>query len=346
MTALLSSVDDSLREPLDDALYRDQFSPKVFTPRESSSILATLRRISPEAAEHIDRLLRVELESHEPDMRRLREERDAVETAIRLSGVSSTARPQLRQLATSDPGLVVSRPFGLTFDPRSIVDNEDNLIASDLRRFDDSALLTEMAGSMVRIRDEELELTVMNVNRQDLEHVFGVDLIYYDHIRDKAVAIQYKRLEWNRSVSAHHAGPEWIYRNRSDLEDQLEKMEPHSASDATSADDWRLSSSPYFFKFVHQDFGPRSSLLLPGMYVPDEYLRLGIKEGKFNTGPAGGFQIHDSNTKYLTSTTFVELVRRCWIGTIGTDRSGLARQAADRAQQYEVVIALRRRRAA
>ena len=345
MTALSNSVDDSVRESLDDAIYHDQYTPKVFTSRESSLVLDALRRLSPEAADHIDRLLRVEPESHEPNMRRLREERDAVETAIRLSDMSTSAAPRLQQLATSDLTLQVDRPFGLTFDPRFVIDNEDHLIASDLRRFDDSANLTEIAGSMVHITDRDLELTVINVNRTEVEHVFGVDLVYYDHIRDKAVAVQYKRLEWNTSMTAFRKGPEWIYWRKSDLEDQLEKMEPHTFPHSTSAADWRLSSSPNFFKFVHQDFGGRSSSLLPGMYVPADYLKLGIQEGKFNTGPAGGFQIHEGNTKYLTSTVFVELVRRCWIGTKRTDKSSLAEYVAFRAQQHEVVFASRRRRA-
>ena len=228
MATLLSSVDDIVRESLQETQYRDQLSPKVFNSRESSLILDALRRLSPEAAEHIDRLLRVEPESHEPDMRRLREERDAVETAIRLSHISTSASPPLQQLEISDPSLQVSRPFGLTFDPRYVIDNEDHLIASDLRRFDESASLTEMAGSLVRFRDRELELTVINVNRTELEHAFGVDLVYYDHIRDKAVAVQYKRLEWNTSMSAFRKRAEWIYPRKSELESQLEKMEPHT----------------------------------------------------------------------------------------------------------------------
>ena len=326
---------------MDDAIYRDQFSPKVFTSRESGLVLNALRRLSSEISEHIDALFRVVSESHEPNIRRLREERDATETAIRLSEVSASAIPPLRQLTTSDPSLQMHKPFGLTFEPRHIVDNEDHLIASDLRRFDNSARLTEMAGSMVRIKDKQLELTVINVNRTELEHTFGVDLVYYDHIRDKAVAVQYKRLEWNTSRSVLRSGAEWIYWRKSDLEDQLGKMDSHTFPHAVSSDDWRLSSSPNFFKFVHQDFSGRSSSLLPGMYVPADYLRLGIQEGKFNTGPAGGFQIHEENTKYLTSTTFVELVRRCWIGTMNTDRSSLADHVAYRAQQHEVVLALR-----
>lgn len=343
---LSSHLDISMSDSLNEVMDRDQFSPRVLTFRESDVLLETIRRVSSQAATYIDRLLQPETQLDEPDVRRLREERDAVETAIRLSGLSTSAFPLPHQYVPDDSILQMSAPFGYAFDPRYLVDNEDDLLASDLRRFDDSANITEVAGSGVRIQDEDLELTVMNVNRKELEHVYGVDLIYYDHIRDKAIAVQYKRLELNQTARGFPQRPEWIYRNRSDLDKQLSIMEQYATSDAELADDWRLSSSPFFFKFVHQHLGPQSSSLLRGMYVPDEYLRLGIKEGKFNTGPMGGFQIHEGNTKYLTSTTFIELVRRCWIGTRRTDRSGLARRAAERAQEYEVILALLKRRVA
>lgn len=338
VTRLLNIVHIGVHQSLDEARYRDQFSPLMFSSRQSDMMLDALKRISPEASEYIDRLLSVEPEEDRADMRRLREERDAVETSLRLSNLSALAPRLLLQSRTLVRGYESNTAFGLTFDPGRVIDNEDALIASDLRRFDEDSTLTEIAGSAVRVVDRDLELTVMNVNREELENVHGVDLIYYDHIRDKAVAVQYKRLEWVSSM--------WVYRRKSDLEAQLQKMANYTSPAVTSAEDLRLSSSPFFFKFVHQDFGPKSSSLLPGMYVPDEYLRLGLGENRFNTGPMDGFQIHEDNTKYITSSTFIELVRRCWIGTTRTDRSALARHAAERAEVCEVILALRRRRVA
>lgn len=336
IATLLDNVHASARGLLDDAQYQDQFSPTVFPSHESDLILDALRRTSPEASERLDRLLRVEPDIPEDDMRRLREERDAVDTAFRISGISPDTPLLMPQSAFPRTNLDLNVAFSLSLDQTHILDNEDALIASDLQRFDEHSLSMEIVGSAFRVLGKDLVLTVMNVNRTELEHVHGVDLIYYDHIRDKAVAVQYKRLEW--SVSG------WVYRNEVDLEEQLRRMAGYPAPIAQTADDWRLSPSPFFFKFVHQDFGRRSSSLLPGMYVPDAYLRLGLNEGRFHTGPRGGFQVHDRSTKYLTSSTFIELIRRCWIGTVRTDRSSLARHAAERAEQCEVILALRDRR--
>ena len=219
-------------------------------------------------------------------------------------------------------------PFGVSFAPHNI-DNEDDLIAADLRRFDSSVKLQELAGAMVRVYDDRLCLTIISVNRKALEQVHGVDLIYYDHIEDTAVGVQYKRLEHVGSSSVDRTSSEWIYRNKAEIMRQLDLMSSESFSDVMSADDWRLSSSPNFFKFVcASDFDPNRRDILKGMYVPDGYLRLGIQEGKFQTGLRGGFRIGYSNTRYFTSNTFIELVRRSWIGTRKTDRSVLAQKVA------------------
>ena len=124
-------------------------------------------------------------------------------------------------------------------------------------------------------------------------------------------------------------------------------MQPHTAAPAVTADDWRLSSSPNFLKFVKaEDFNLYSNTLLEGMYVPDEYLRLAIREDKFQTGPRGGFRIGYRNTRYFTSNTFIALVRQGWIGTREIDRSALAHDAAFLAQDHKVVLAIRSARTA
>lgn len=236
-------------------------------------------------------------------------------------------------------------PFGVSFE-RNNIDNEDDLIAADLRRFDNSVELLELAGSMVRIVDNRLCLTVINVNRKPLEQVYGVDLVYYDHIKDTVVGVQYKRMKEIGIESSHDTSTEWVYQNKSQLVKQLNLMGKESFEEVVNADDWRLSSSPNFFKFVRPpDFDPNDRDLLKGMYVPDGYLRLGIEEGKFETGPRGGFRIGYGNTRYLTSTVFIELVREGWIGTRKADRSGLAEKVATLAVDDEVVLAIRSARA-
>ena len=312
--------------------------PKIFTVGSSEMVLAALRDSSNEAAEIIAILLREIPDLPSLDRLRLQEERDAVTTAVRFAGMSSSAHPRQYSTEHLEAGLA----FGLSFNRRYVNDNEDDLLAADLRRFDDTAQLREIAGSMVAVNDRKLRLTIINVNRKRLEQVHGVDLIYYDHITDSAVAVQYKRLKKLDIMLNGRIRSQWVYRDKSQLVKQLNLMRPHTASQALIADDWRLSSSPSFFKFVKgQDFDPNSRALLKGMYIPDEYLRLAIQEEKFHTGRRGGFQIGSMNARYFTSDTFIELVRQHWIGTRRIDRSSLARDAAALAQDNEVVLALR-----
>ena len=324
-------------------MYRDHLFPSIFLPPRSEILLAALRRTSSEVSGYVDELLRDPIQLA-PDDIRPREARDAITMANRFANLSKSAR--LRQLQGPIEG--VETAFGITFDARHVEDNEDDLLAADLRRFDDRSTLTDITSSAIEIADNKMRLIVMNVNRKLLEQVSGVDLVYYDLVGDKAVTVQYKRMERSRLVSTDRTQPEWVYHRKSALQDQLRLMEAHSfsTSQPSTSDDWRLSSSPNFFKFTWpQRFVTDDKLLIPGMYVPDEYLRLGIIEGKFDTGPSGGFQITKSNIKHFTSETFVELVRRCWIGTRRTDRSGLVDYARAAAAEHQVILALRSRSA-
>ena len=330
--------DRHLREAFRDANHSVPVMPKTFTLRSAKMILTSLHRVSKEASSILNDLLLQTPDLPALEESRLQEERDAVTTAIRIADLSESSYPPLTPTRTLEPGLA----FGLCFDARHF-DSEDDLLAADLRRFDDTGRLTEIAGSMVVVQDRNVRLTVINVNRKRLERVYGVDLVYYDHINDSAVAVQYKRMEKIKHPKSDGSlWSEWVYRDKAQLLKHLDRMKPHVSPKAIGADDWRLSSSPNFVKFVKaEDFNPNSKTLLKGMYVPDEYLKLGIQEGRFHTGPRGGFQIGYQNTRYFTAGTFIELVRRCWIGTRETDKSSLASEVAAMANNHEVVLALR-----
>lgn len=329
--------DHHVARALEDGMYRVDLYPKLFSERSSLMIMEALRHVSNEASTILDRLLAAAPVLPVLDEFRLREEHDAVRTATEFANLSRSAIPRQPPADQLAPGV----PFGLSFE-RQLIDNEDDQIAADLRRFDSASELQELAGSMVRVYDDRLCLTVINVNRKPLERVHGVDLVYYDHIADTAVGVQYKRLKQVDVASPDGSSTDWVYRDKSQIVKQLRLMENETLSAATTADDWRLSTSPNFFKFVRpQDFDPNSRDLLRGMYIPDEYLRLGIREGKFQTGPRSGFQIGYRNARYFPSRVFIELVRRCWIGTQETNRSALAERVAELAIEDEVVLAIK-----
>lgn len=335
---LSAHIGPHLGRTLDEMWVQEPIEPKRLTERATQEFVSVVRRISAEADYYLSQLSTEPPVLEDLDKLRLVEERDALTSALRVSALSTRAITSLAPSTSLEGGA----PFGLSISSDLLVDNEDDLIAADLRRFDEDAQLREISGSVVRVTDERLRLTVMNVNRKPLEQVFGVDLVYYDHLSDKAIAVQYKRLDRVKAYRPFGPDTELAYLKKSELTKQLALMKPHSTARAASADNVRLTSSPNFFKFVQQqEFDPDSRALLKGMYIPDEYLRLGIAEGIFNTGPRRGFRITYNNAKYLTSDVFIDLVRRCWIGTRSTDRNSLIDYVSQRARQCEVVLAVR-----
>ena len=340
VVSLDGKLDHHVTRALDEAIARDALSPKEFTARSGEAIWDAVGRSSPEAADLLTRLQREPVRIAGLDGMRLREERDAVATSLQLAGISMQDEmfPQW-----ADP-IEDGEAFGASIHPDFVMDLEDDLIAADLVRFDSQASLRRIAGSAAVITDTDVRLTVINVNRKSLEKVHGVDLVYYDHINDQATAVQYKRLQKIAVSGPGSIRSDWIFRRKTELEKQLELMRQQPRPGIPSSADWRLSPSPNFFKFVRTDaFDPDGKSLLKGMYVPSDYLRLGIQDGSFNTGSRGGFRIGYHNTRYFTSDVFVQLVRRGWIGTSKTDKSSIGRMVAQLAREHEVILALRDR---
>lgn len=337
VNTLLSGLDHHVTRAMEQAGASDPLRPKQFTRRSAEAITGALRRVSPEAADLLGRLTNEPRQISGLDGRRLREETDAVATSLQLAGLSMPDHMLPDWTETVENG----EAFGAAIDSGFLTDLEDDLIADDLRRFDENATIQRIAGSASVIVDRDIRLTVINVNRKKLEHVHGVDLVYYDHVNDQATAVQYKRLE-HTVVKNGSTQKDWVFRRKAELVKQLGLMKQDQRPAPTSTSEWRLSSSPSFFKFVRaEDFDPDGSSLLRGMYIPSDYLALGIDDGTFETGVRGGFQIGYNNARYLTRDTFVELVRRGWIGTRRTDKSSLAEMVAKMAEQHEVVLALR-----
>ena len=338
LDSLSSDFDHHITRALDEAATTDRLSPKEFTSRSSAALLDAICRASPEAESLLPKLRQKPARIAGLDGMRLREERDAVNTSLELAGISMPGEMLPERMIPIEDG----EAFGASIHPDFIADHEDDLIAADLRRFDGQASLRSITGSASVVTDGDVRLTVMNVNRRRLEHVHGVDLVYYDHIKDQATAVQYKRLERvniGQDGATHY---DWVYRRRAELEEQLKLMPQQNRVEAITSADWRLSPSPTFFKFVRaEDFDPDGTSLLRGMYVPADYLRLGIRDGSFNTGRRGGFRIGYDSARYLTCGAFVELVRRGWIGTSKTDKSSLASMIAEMANVHEVVLAIR-----
>ncbi|MBF9316378.1 hypothetical protein [Mycobacteroides chelonae] len=244
---------------------------------------------------------------------RLREERDAVQTAVSLAGIETN-----RQLFESTSATPIEHAFQLL---RSDIfaENEDDLIFADLRRFDTGGALSEVSGSTSVYQDSRVNLIITNVNRKPLERALGVDLFYWDADKNSYTFVQYKRLsELGRSYDAstdQYADDRWRYTNRADLKEQLARMQSLGSHKPRDATDWRLVDNPFWFKFVRpKEFTSEDQRVISGMYVPSSYLRIGIQKNSFQ-GPKGGFAFGYWNSRHVTRSVFIELVKSGYAGS-------------------------------
>lgn len=191
--------------------------------------------------------------------------------------------------------------------------------------------------------DGEFALTILNVNRKPIEHALGVDLVYWDETTGTFTLLQYKRLTRNQTIRYGRQEADWTFTRRGEVEDQLGLMQLPTDNSA-SAHDWRLSSSPFWFKFVRtKDFTAGDPKVLRGMYVSAEFLRIALEDRSLLTGPRGGFEISYANTRYIPRDTFVDLVRRGFLGTTATATSKVFEIIETLSDGREVILALRTR---
>jgi hypothetical protein len=321
-------------------------SPKRLPPKGGAAVVAALQQLSPAVGQWIAALREADEPLTGPHASRLREERDAVTLAIDISGV--TAPEDL--LYTPGDGLSPDKAFGATINPLyftdnplSVADNEDDLLAEDLRRFDPQGQLRMQSASIAHFTDDHFTLTITNVNRKPLEKALGVDLIYHDALEQSFTLVQYKRMVL-RPTGRINDTERWAYTGQAELEEQLQRMDI-GLNEPVNSRDWRMVPSPFWFKFVRdQDFTPGDPFVLKGMYVPADYLQRAIADGSLRTGRRTGFEVTYGNTRYVPREVFVTLVRRGFAGTTKAGSEAVVEVAAQRAQTREVVLARKTRR--
>jgi hypothetical protein len=109
---------------------------------------------------------------------------------------------------------------------------------------------------------------------------------------------------------------------------------------------FRLASSPYWFKFVRTDaFTQGDPVVLSGMYVPAEYVRRALDDGSCLTGRRRGFEVTYSNVRHLARGTFVDLVRKTMIGTTRQQTADVLAAVNGIATDRQAILAVRNRQA-
>jgi hypothetical protein len=274
-------------------------------PRTWAALVDTIKRLAPAATSEIDRLIALAREPMPAFRGRGAEilalERDALGLALMAADIDRGAL-----LTWEEPPSPATFLYGL----RLRAPIEDRLIDYDASVFGSWDLVRRDASGVTVFEEAGNRLTVINVNRTDIEHALGVDLVYYNHRFGSFILVQYKRM---RRESGGH-----VYRPDQRLEAELQRMRqlPVSRDPSEDPDQYRLHPGSCYLKLCPDgEFRPRDGELIRGMYLPiDFYDELVASDAL--VGPRNAPRVSfDSAGRHLNSSFFAMLVRDGWIGS-------------------------------
>ena len=231
---------------------------------------------------------------------------DAVQTALAAFGLGAGDR-------ASNVDLVQGKPTALG----RVGFIEDSVVEHDARHMSGYALIKSDVTGRALFRKGEDQLEVYTANRRDLEHCFGVDLIYVNLTKRNVVMVQYKMLEPAGKVGDQ---TDWIYRPDARLEMEIKRMKAFSAANAPGPNEYRLNSQVFYLKFVKRD----AALADGGIITPLEHFEQVRTDPSF-VGPKGGLRLsyRTLNGRYLRQTPFLDLIRCGYVGAHASTTASL-----------------------
>jgi|GEM_PF-1376366 hypothetical protein len=193
--------------------------------------------------------------------------------------------------------------------------SEDNVINFDIKN-DIQGLSGEMdITGKVTYRNESEELIIYTANKNPLEHLLGVDLIYINNIQKNMVMVQYKMLE--------KEGDSWIFRdNNNQLRDEVERMNSvNGILNDNSQNEYRLNPSPFFLRFIKRQSSGNNPVSF--CISLDHYQQ--IMNQPVTLGSRGGRRIgYDEMQKHYIGKSELEgLIRSGYVGTYSQDTDNI-----------------------
>jgi hypothetical protein len=267
---------------------------------------------------------RLSLPRGNPAGQLLLQQRDATGLALQLGGLDRGAINQtsdLRDQLNRDggPNFVSAMEAG----SRGI---EDQFINHDLTLFHGLQEVRARDVAFRTFRGHGNAIVAGNVNRDDPEHVLGIDLLYYNVNSRSALLLQYKPME-QRSDG-------WWYRpdsDRAQLDKELcrmKKLDDVCAELHKSGGDYRLSPAPSWFKlFYRSPVLPSGDDLCPGIYLQREHFEYLRNSPKLTKGRRGAVRLGPKNVpRYSGTSAFTALIQDGWIGSTGTGSDHVVEQ--------------------
>ena len=232
---------------------------------------------------------------------------DAIHLAMAAFGIQSQTPSEvlLKNGATSGLGMVGTHLY------------EDSIVSSDASQLPGfNAIAFDVTGRTIFERGAE-RLIIYTANRLPLEEMFGVDLIYINETKGNIVMLQYKMLEEERQSDV---SSDWLFRPDNQFQEEVARMQIPASPGAIM--DYRLNSSPFFFKFVKRRLignSPTSFL------VSLDHLKQ-ILASPESLGPRGGVRVsYDTlDGTYLRQDDMISLIHSGYVGTYRTQTEALA----------------------
>jgi hypothetical protein len=292
-----------------------------------NSVKVAIGQLDADSLIALERLERMKVQSRNyivrPGMDVVAQQRDALGMALDAFDQTGSLRKRtLKSWAAPEGNMLTSFLDGLD-GVRTI---EDQLLARDAATLPsaDERRLTAV-GAVFSVGGRTLE--VFNFNRTRVEHATGADLLYFHEQLNAWTLIQYKSMERDDGAPDKRA----VYRPDATFDNELRRMvdfrgqTPDAWASQDGVDAYRLCGDGFFFKFCSRiQLEVLSDTLLPGMYLPREFLASVLEDPKLR-GERGGRIVTFENTgRHLTNTLFAELLREGWIGTRGVSSAKVA----------------------
>lgn len=246
---------------------------------------------------------------------------DAVQTALKAFGLTANDRAEQVELIDGRATALARLPMmedAVDERPSPSGDQallqvrtpliEDSAIEKDARSVPGYALTSsDLTGRAIFKKGHE-KLEVFTANRRDLEHVFGVDLIYVNLTKKNIVMVQYKMLESNRR---NGEATDWLYRPESNMAKEIARMKRFSKQHAPGPLEYRLNPQVFYLKFVKRD----GALSSGGIVTPiDHYERLLTDPACKGPRNAVRISYESLGGRYMRQGAFLDLIQSGYIG--------------------------------
>lgn len=289
-------------------------------PATWDELIRIVRRLRPNQAAEVDRLLRLRAAAKHrlvgPAAEQVALERDAVGVALDIFDRSSQLRQETLRRWVPHPGPLP--PFLKGVEQSKLT--EEQMLAHDSRILPGAEAVATQIGA--RFTVGERMLSVVYLNRTSVEKSLGIDLIYYNHQFEAYTLVQYKRM--NKESLKKSDADAWVFRPSSDRNFDVEMKRMHKFR-AENPDEWgksrrwesfRLNGDGFFFKFCPSTtLEVLSADLIRGCYLPREYTE-SLLMSNVTDGSRGGKLLSFENVqRHLNNSDFATLVRDGWIGT-------------------------------